>query len=133
MAAAFMASDRAVRRRLATLAWLSLVAACQEGIHVTVEQDAGKARFIVTPVAERFRTCIRTVNVYDPQTTTDRKAPIWHLERRDPRVCVASLEFGVVPQGFEGDPPTVRLRPGTRYEVALMGPGFNDGTEFIAQ
>lgn len=128
-----MGFDQAMRVRLAILAWLPLVAACQEGIHVTVEQAAGKARFVVTPVVERFRTCIRTVNVYGPQAATDRKVPIWHIERRDPKVCVANVEFGIAPQGFEGSPPSTPLRPGTRYDVVLMGPGFNDGTDFIAR
>lgn len=122
-----------MRLRFALLAWLPLAAACQEGIRVEVEQDAGKARFVVTPANARYRPCIRTVNVYDAQAAGNRKIPIWHLERRDPKACVASLEYGVAPQGFEGDPPVARLRPGMRYEVALMGPGFNDGTNFIAR
>ncbi|PSJ36635.1 hypothetical protein [Allosphingosinicella deserti] len=126
-----MASQKHWCVSLVGIALLSLPAACREGVRVTVEQHAsGAVRFLVSPLGDRFRPCIDSLYVYSGPRSQSGRPLVWHVERMDPRICVAKVDFGAVPAGFEADSGSQPLHAGGQYEVAVMGPGFNDGAEF---
>ena len=118
----------------AVIGLVSLLSSCREGVRVTVEQHAsGALRFAVSPLGDRFRPCIESLYVYSGPRSQLGRPVVWHVERMDPKICVTKVDFGAVPAGFEADPGSQPLKPGGRYEVAVMGPGFNDGAEFTRQ
>ena len=129
-----MAFEKHWRVSFIGFAFLSLLAACREGVNVTVDQQAsGTVSFAVSPVEERFRPCIDSLYVHSGPRSSLGRPVVWHLELMDPRVCVTKVDFGVVPAGFEADPGGQPLKPGGQYEVRVMGPGFNDGAEFTRE
>lgn len=125
-----MAYSRSSLMRALPLAWLALVAACQEGATIAVEQSARGVSFSMTG-GPGFIPCIASAYVY-PAGPEDAKL-IWSAERLEAKVCIQRITYSDTPAGFVSGSGGTPLASGKRYQVALLGPGFNENRTFVAQ
>lgn len=120
--------------RMLILALFSFVlAACQQGAEIRIEQKDGHAAFSLARISSAKPACIRNLEVYEGEPKGG--PPLWQIAGGD-EGCVSSVTFAHVPPGFsqaDGTPPGLMLKPGQRYAVQASGTGWMAFEAFTAR
>jgi len=111
--------------RMLILALFSFVlAACQQGADIRIDQKDGRATFALSRSSSDKPACIRNLEVYEGEPKGG--PPLWQIAGGQ-EGCLSSVEFARVPQGFsqaDGTPPDLKLKPGQHYAVQASGTGW---------
>ncbi len=109
-------------RRIIGLMVVLLVAACQQGVALTVSRSTGNTvSLAVTSLSFNFRACLDSASIYPAD---QQGHPVWELGRADPHDCVQQVSLGTARPGFS-QRSSAPLRPGRAYCAEVNGPGFS--------
>lgn len=108
---------------------LLLLASCQQGADVAVEQAGGAATVLVT--RDGKPACIDQLNVYAGEPTGG--PPAWFIIATKAAPCTHRVTLGQTPPGFEmAAPAAFATTAGTSYLVEITGKSYIGATRFTA-